>query len=129
MLTTNGFLFHLIISAQTQYFCLFIFMKYKLTCDLQRQLEIYKLEPNTSYAFRIWAVNQLGKGEITELISRTIYHDEEGGKCLWFLFVIKVIPKKLNWIKIIKILPKKSGIQRKWCPSYIQKLWLNIMVR
>lgn len=37
----------------------------------QRQIDVYKLEPNTSYAFRVWATNQLGSGEITEVVAIT----------------------------------------------------------
>uniref|UniRef100_A0A1A9W8P3 Fibronectin type-III domain-containing protein n=1 Tax=Glossina brevipalpis TaxID=37001 RepID=A0A1A9W8P3_9MUSC len=29
-----------------------------------RQMEVYRLEPNTTYEFRIWANNQLGSGEV-----------------------------------------------------------------
>ncbi|KRT84345.1 Fibronectin domain-containing protein [Oryctes borbonicus] len=42
-----------------------------------RRIEVYKLEPNTTYAFRIWAVNQLGKGDITEIVSTTLHNYTE----------------------------------------------------
>ncbi|XP_056630483.1 contactin-1 [Diorhabda carinulata] len=37
-----------------------------------RQIEVYKLEPNTTYQFRIWATNQLGRGAITEVYGTTL---------------------------------------------------------
>lgn len=37
-----------------------------------RQIDVYKLLPNTTYSFRIWATNQLGEGEITEVDSKTL---------------------------------------------------------
>lgn len=45
-----------------------------------RQIEVYKLEPNTTYAFRVWAVNYLGKGEVTEVEGRTLMNNQELGK-------------------------------------------------
>ncbi|XP_019864987.1 contactin-3 [Aethina tumida] len=44
-----------------------------------RQIEVYKLTPNTTYEFRIWATNQLGRGEITEVIGTTlsVYQEQE----------------------------------------------------
>ncbi|GLV44997.1 uncharacterized protein CBL_14431 [Carabus blaptoides fortunei] len=42
-----------------------------------RQIDVYKLEPNTTYAFRIWATNQLGQGDITEVESKTLKVYEE----------------------------------------------------
>nr|CAG4651234.1 EOG090X0B8X [Simocephalus serrulatus] len=35
------------------------------------QLEIYKLHPNTTYRFRVWATNKLGPGDYTEVITTT----------------------------------------------------------
>ncbi|EFA00199.2 contactin-1 isoform X2 [Tribolium castaneum] len=44
-----------------------------------RQIDVYKLQPNTSYEFRIWATNKLGRGEITTVIGTTSheYREEE----------------------------------------------------
>ncbi|KAF2905237.1 hypothetical protein ILUMI_00961 [Ignelater luminosus] len=42
-----------------------------------RQIEVYKLEPNTTYAFRVWATNQLGKGEVTEVEGHTLCNNQE----------------------------------------------------
>ncbi|KAG5873549.1 hypothetical protein JTB14_024534 [Gonioctena quinquepunctata] len=44
-----------------------------------RQIEVYKLVPNTTYQFRIWATNQLGCGVITEVYGTTldIYSEQE----------------------------------------------------
>lgn len=42
-------------------------------------MEVYKLEPNTTYAFRIWAVNQLGRGDIAEVTSTTLHNYTEIG--------------------------------------------------
>nr|CAG4647306.1 EOG090X0B8X [Megafenestra aurita] len=35
------------------------------------QLEIYKLQPNTTYRFRVWATNKLGPGDYMEVIATT----------------------------------------------------------
>nr|CAG4649589.1 EOG090X0B8X [Scapholeberis mucronata] len=35
------------------------------------QLEIYKLSPNTTYRFRVWAANKLGPGDYAEVITTT----------------------------------------------------------
>lgn len=42
-----------------------------------RQIDVYKLQPNTTYAFRIWAANRLGEGEIVEVTSKTLKVYEE----------------------------------------------------
>ncbi|KAK9696126.1 Fibronectin type III domain [Popillia japonica] len=42
-----------------------------------RRIEVYKLEPNTTYVFRIWAVNNLGRGDITEIVSTTLHNYTE----------------------------------------------------
>ncbi|XP_071057501.1 contactin-6 isoform X3 [Onthophagus taurus] len=38
-----------------------------------RRLEVYKLEPNTTYAFRMWAGNKLGPGVKSEVINTTLH--------------------------------------------------------
>lgn len=44
-----------------------------------RQIDVYNLKPNTSYEFRIWATNQLGRGEKTSVIAVTkgVFTEEE----------------------------------------------------
>ncbi|XP_033225115.1 protein turtle homolog A isoform X2 [Belonocnema kinseyi] len=42
-----------------------------------RQIDVYHLEPNTTYSFRVWATNQLGPGEIVEVDGHTHHSDEE----------------------------------------------------
>ncbi|XP_044735760.1 protein sidekick-1 [Chrysoperla carnea] len=42
-----------------------------------RQIDVYRLEPNTTYAFRVWATNQLGSGEPVEVHAKTLHHMEE----------------------------------------------------
>lgn len=46
---------------------------------LKRQIDVYHLVPNTTYSFRVWATNQLGKGEIVEVEGHTHYSIEELG--------------------------------------------------
>ena len=46
---------------------------------LQRQIDVYHLVPNTTYIFRVWATNKLGKGEIVEVEGHTHYTDTELG--------------------------------------------------
>ncbi|CAG9768106.1 unnamed protein product [Ceutorhynchus assimilis] len=36
-----------------------------------RQLEVYSLRPNTTYEFRMWATNQLGKSSISNVLATT----------------------------------------------------------
>ena len=45
----------------------------------QRQIDVYHLSPNTTYIFRVWARNQLGKGEIVEVEGHTHHSVEELG--------------------------------------------------
>lgn len=40
---------------------------------------MYHLVPNTTYSFRVWATNQLGKGEIVEVEGHTHHTIEELG--------------------------------------------------
>nr|CAD7195188.1 unnamed protein product [Timema douglasi]CAD7260641.1 unnamed protein product [Timema shepardi] len=42
-----------------------------------RQIDIYHLDPNTTYVFKIWATNQLGHGEATLLKAKTLHDIEE----------------------------------------------------
>ncbi|XP_076232318.1 contactin-1 isoform X2 [Calliopsis andreniformis] len=42
-----------------------------------RQIDVYHLVPNTTYSFRVWATNQLGKGEIVEVEGHTHHSVEE----------------------------------------------------
>ncbi|XP_044759519.1 protein turtle homolog A isoform X3 [Coccinella septempunctata] len=45
-----------------------------------RQIDVYGLQPNTSYEFKVWATNQLGRGESTQIVSTTKgYYSEEAG--------------------------------------------------
>ncbi|KAH0954899.1 hypothetical protein HN011_011144 [Eciton burchellii] len=42
-----------------------------------RQIDVYHLVPNTTYSFRVWATNQLGRGEIVEVEGHTHHSTEE----------------------------------------------------
>ncbi|XP_063983569.1 protein turtle homolog A isoform X3 [Diachasmimorpha longicaudata] len=42
-----------------------------------RQIDVYHLEPNTTYLFRVWATNRLGRGKIVEVEGHTHYSDED----------------------------------------------------
>ncbi|XP_023722306.1 uncharacterized protein LOC111872530 [Cryptotermes secundus] len=42
-----------------------------------RQIDVYRLDPNTTYVFRIWASNELGPGEETVLEATTLHDIEE----------------------------------------------------
>nr|CAG4646490.1 EOG090X0B8X [Macrothrix elegans] len=46
---------------------------------LSTQLEIYKLHPNTTYRFRVWATNKLGPGDYAEAIATTRQHHIDEG--------------------------------------------------
>lgn len=43
-------------------------------------MEVYKLAPNSSYEFRIWANNILGAGEIVTTNTTTLPETSEDGK-------------------------------------------------
>ncbi|XP_057320498.1 protein turtle homolog A isoform X4 [Microplitis mediator] len=42
-----------------------------------RQIDVYHLEPNTTYLFRVWATNKLGRGEIVQVEGHTHHTVEE----------------------------------------------------
>lgn len=42
-----------------------------------RQIDVYHLEPNASYWFRVWATNALGPGPPVEVLATTLYSDQE----------------------------------------------------
>ncbi|KPJ07044.1 Protein sidekick-like [Papilio machaon] len=42
-----------------------------------RQVDVYHLEPNASYWFRVWATNALGPGPPVEVLATTLYSDQE----------------------------------------------------
>lgn len=46
---------------------------------VQRQMEVYRLEPNTTYEFRLWANNQLGSGEMVTTNVTTLSETKEEG--------------------------------------------------
>lgn len=54
----------------------------------QRQIDVYHLEPNTTYSFRVWATNQLGRGEIVEVEGHTHHSVEELGMTILRLSMI-----------------------------------------
>lgn len=41
------------------------------------QIDIYQLEPNSSYVVQIWANNKLGRGEVVELEAETMHDAQE----------------------------------------------------
>ncbi|XP_076674123.1 contactin-5 isoform X4 [Andrena cerasifolii] len=42
-----------------------------------RQIDVYHLVPNTTYSFRVWATNQLGRGKTVEVEGHTHHSVEE----------------------------------------------------
>lgn len=73
---------------------------------LQTQIDVYQLEPNSTYIFQVWANNKLGAGEITQVEAVTRHDIQEIGKhellCFRHLLVlvgfdsVKVIYKKCS---------------------------------
>lgn len=43
-------------------------------CCFQSQIDVYKLEPNSTYIFEVWASNELGEGEVVQ-VEATTHHD------------------------------------------------------
>ncbi|BES95119.1 FN3 [Nesidiocoris tenuis] len=41
------------------------------------QIDVYQLEPNSTYVFQVWANNRLGRGEITEVEALTKHDSQE----------------------------------------------------
>lgn len=48
----------------------------------QRQVDVYHLDTNASYWFRVWATNALGPGPPVEVLATTLYSDQEAGEYL-----------------------------------------------
>ncbi len=46
----------------------------------QTQVDIYKLNPNSTYLFQLWATNRLGSSEITNVTAKTLHDSQEIGK-------------------------------------------------
>ncbi|KAH9632896.1 hypothetical protein HF086_002718 [Spodoptera exigua] len=42
-----------------------------------RQVDVYHLDTNASYWFRVWATNALGPGPPVEVLATTLYSDQE----------------------------------------------------
>ncbi|GBP59563.1 hypothetical protein EVAR_83282_1 [Eumeta japonica] len=42
-----------------------------------RQIDVYHLEPNTSYWFRVWATNTVGPGPPVAVLATTLYSDQD----------------------------------------------------
>lgn len=42
-------------------------------------MEVYRLEPNTTYEFRLWANNQLGSGDVVTTNVTTLSETKEEG--------------------------------------------------
>lgn len=71
----------------------------------QRHIDVYRLSPNSTYMFRIWATNQLGDGEITEIEGTTTHDSQEIGKLIFKLTTIGVF-EKLNFFSVCKELAR-----------------------
>nr|CAG4652075.1 EOG090X0B8X [Triops cancriformis] len=54
-------------------------------------MEIYNLQPNTSYSFRVWAVNALGPGIVTEVNATTKPAFDDAGTLFYFGAFLLVI--------------------------------------
>lgn len=50
-------------------------------------MEVYRLEPNTTYEFRIWANNQLGSGEVVTTNVTTLPETKEEGKVIFVIYL------------------------------------------
>ncbi|XP_026327694.1 uncharacterized protein LOC113235985 [Hyposmocoma kahamanoa] len=42
-----------------------------------RQIDVYHLDTNASYSFRVWATNALGPGPPVEVVATTLYSDQD----------------------------------------------------
>jgi hypothetical protein len=63
---------------------------------LQRQIDVYRLDPNTTYVFKIWAINQLGPGEETALEAMTLHDIEEIGEQWSSVYLLLVTGTELS---------------------------------
>ena len=59
----------------------------------QTQVEIYKLHPNTTYKFRVWAINKLGPGDYAEVMATT--KDTLDNQGIYYSFIYSP-PKEFN---------------------------------
>ena len=70
---------------------------------LQTQLNIYRLQPNTTYRFRVWATNNLGPGDYAECLTTTkLLSNDEGND------IICLILKDVQTFIALKVLTTKS---------------------
>lgn len=53
-------------------------------------MEVYRLAPNTTYEFRIWANNELGSGEVVTTNVTTLPETKEEGEFSWSKAQIRV---------------------------------------
>ena len=58
----------------------------------QTQVEIYKLHPNTTYKFRVWAINKLGPGDYAEVMATT--KDTLDNQGIYYSFYMYYSPPK-----------------------------------
>ncbi|XP_066591859.1 contactin-1 isoform X2 [Prorops nasuta] len=67
-----------------------------------RQIDVYHLLPNTTYSFRVWATNQLGRGEIVEVENHTQHSIEELELARHFLAGVETFDTRV-WVAAVGI--------------------------
>ncbi|XP_017784871.1 PREDICTED: protein sax-3-like isoform X2 [Nicrophorus vespilloides] len=67
-----------------------------------RQIDVYKLEANTTYAFRVWATNHLGNSEITVVYSTTKVSNETAELERHFLQGVKNFDTRI-WVVAVGV--------------------------
>lgn len=75
-----------LVRNQFRYLVIGLHLRIYRVFALQTQLEIYKLEPNTTYRFRVWATNKLGPGDYAEALATTSPLSRGGGNVSLFTY-------------------------------------------
>ncbi|XP_028035921.1 Down syndrome cell adhesion molecule-like protein 1 homolog [Bombyx mandarina] len=65
-----------------------------------RQIDVYHLEPNASYWFRVWATNVLGPGPPVEVLATTLYSDQEAELYKHFLEGVETFDTR-TWVAAV----------------------------
>lgn len=65
-----------------------------------RQIDVYHLEPNASYWFRVWASNVLGAGPPVEVLATTLYRDQDAELYRHFLVAAESFDPR-TWVAAV----------------------------
>ncbi|XP_017055405.1 contactin-2 isoform X2 [Drosophila ficusphila] len=80
-----------------------------------RQMEVYRLAPNTTYEFRIWANNELGSGEVVTTNVTTLPETKEEASRT----ADQVVMVKVRRVVLVPVAMARMRMRRTWpCPFH-----------